>query len=114
MVLKRALFGLKTESRSFHECFGDLLREMGFQPTQVDQNLWYRKSDDYDGYNFIATHVDDFLILAKNPMDYMAQVEQSFKFRDVMNSPKQYLGNELSHRGGNIHVSTKKNVVEIL
>jgi hypothetical protein len=33
VTLQRALYGLKTASRSFHEFFGDTLRRMGFVPT---------------------------------------------------------------------------------
>ena len=40
VVLKRALYGLKTAARSFHEFFGDFLRTMGFKPSRADQDLW--------------------------------------------------------------------------
>ena len=62
----------------------------------------------------IATHVDDILIVAKKPMDYMAKIEQSFKLCDVTDSPEQYLGNELSHKNEKIRVGTKKYVAEVL
>jgi hypothetical protein len=40
IILKRALYGLKTTSRSFHEFFGDCLKSIGFQPSRADQDLW--------------------------------------------------------------------------
>ena len=86
-MLKRALYGLKTSSRVFNEFFGDLLRSMGFVLSRVDQDLWYRKSDDYEEYDYIATHIDDIIIAAKKPMDYMNVIEQSFKVRSVNSSP---------------------------
>ena len=90
------------------------MREMGFQPSRADQGLWYRKSDDFDGYDCIVTHVDGILVVAKKPMDYMTKIKQSFKLRDMTDSPEEYLGNELSHQGGKIHILTNKYVGEVL
>jgi hypothetical protein len=39
IILKRALYGIKTVSRSFHELFGDWFRSIGFPPSRVDQDL---------------------------------------------------------------------------
>jgi restriction endonuclease Mrr len=69
---------LKTASRSFHEFFGDCLQRIGFFPSRADQDLWIRKSDDYHGYDYIATHVDNIIIAAKRPQEYMAMIEQEF------------------------------------
>ena len=65
VVLKRALYGLNNASRSSHEFFGDFLRSLGFKPLRADQYLWIRKSEHYNRYKYIATHVDDTIIAAK-------------------------------------------------
>ena len=114
VVLKRALYGLKTASASFHKFFGDFLRELGFKPSRADQDLWIRKSDEYEGYDYIATHVDDIIIVAKDPVSYMNRIEQRFKVRDVTDSPEYYLGSNLVRRNGKIYISSKKYVKEIL
>ena len=114
VVLKRALYGLKTASASFHQFLGDFLREMGFTPSRADQDLWLRKSDEHKGYDYIATHVDDIIIVAKNPSKYMTHIEQHFQVRDVTDSPSYYLGNDLVRRGKLIHLSTKNYVKEVL
>jgi hypothetical protein len=112
--LKRALYGLPVASRAFHEFFGNTLTIMGFTPSRADQDLWIRKSDDYDGYDYIATHVDDILICAKDPSKYMTEIEQEFKVRDVSNTPEYYLGNNLQWRNGMIHISSRKYTREVL
>ena len=112
--LKRALYGLATASRAFHEFFGDTLRAMGFEPTRADQDLWIRRSDDYDGYDYIATHVDDLIIVSKDPSQYMSQLEQQFKIRDISDSPEYYLGNDLRKHETTFHVSTGKYIREAL
>jgi hypothetical protein len=114
VVLQRALYGLATASRSFHEFFGDCLRQMGFKPTRADQDLWYRKSDDYNGYDYIATHVDDIIIAAKRPAEYMTQIEHEFAVRNKEDTPSYYLGNDVKRVGNRFHISSKKYVTEAL
>jgi hypothetical protein len=114
VILKRALYGLKTASRSFHEFFGDTLRRMGFTCSRADQDLWLRPSDDYEGYDYIATHVDDLIIAAKKPAVYMNQIEQEFLIRNKADSPSYYLGNDIKMVNNRLHVSTKKYVQEVL
>ena len=113
VVLKRALYGLKTASASFHKFLGDFLREMGFEPTRADQDLWIKKSEQYEGYDYIATHVDDIIIVAKNPLEYMSHIEQHFQVRDVTDSPEYYLGNNIAKRNGKMVISTKKYLKEV-
>lgn len=113
--LKRALYGLKTASRSFHEFFAECLMRMGFKPTRADPDLWYRKSDDYEGYDYMATHVDDVIIAAKRPAEYMAQIEHEFNVRNQEDSPSYYLGNSYKRlANGTIHVSSTKYLKEVL
>jgi Reverse transcriptase (RNA-dependent DNA polymerase) len=116
VTLQRALYGLKTASRSFHEFFGDTLRRMGFTPTRADQDLRYRKADDHIGYDYIATHVDDIAIAAMRPAEYMNQIEQEFLVRNKEDSPSYYLGNDLQMKQGSksLHVSNKTYIKEVL
>ena len=114
-VVKRALYGLKTASRSFHEFLGDTLRSLGFRSSRADQDLWYRESKDYEGYDYIASHVDDLLIASKRPQEIMAAIEHEFMLRNKEDSPSYYLGNDLRRtKEGYLHVSSKKYVTEVL
>eukprot|EP00957_Ditylum_brightwellii_P081439 6194867-Ditylum_brightwellii.AAC.1 len=79
VVLKRVLYGLKTVSASFYKFFGVFLGEMGFEPSRTDQDIWIKKSEHYEGYDYIATHVDDFIIVAKILLEYMSHIEQHFQ-----------------------------------
>jgi Reverse transcriptase (RNA-dependent DNA polymerase) len=114
VILKRALYGLKTSSRSFHEFFGDKLRRMGFTCSRADLDLWIKKSEDYEGYDYIATHVDDLIIAAKNPANYMNEIEQEFLIRNKAYSPSYYLGNDIKQVGKGIHISSKKYATKVL
>ena len=88
---------------------------MGFRPPRADHGLWYKWSDDHDVCDYIATHVDDVIIAAKKPMDYMALIEQEFVSRDMDDSPRYYLGNDVKNNLGKyIHISSTKYVSEIV
>eukprot|EP00957_Ditylum_brightwellii_P015719 1185301-Ditylum_brightwellii.AAC.1 len=86
---------------------------MKFTPSRADQDLWIKKSDLYNGYYYIATHVDDIIIVAKDPVEYMNHIKQHFNVRDVTDLPEYYLSNNLIKQNGRIHVSTKKYVTEV-
>ena len=62
VVLNCALYCFKTSYNSFHNLFGNFLRDIGFTPSRADQDLWLIKSGEYHGYNYIATHVEDIII----------------------------------------------------
>ena len=81
--IKRALYGLATAARAYHEFFADLLRRMGFTPSRADEDLWVRKSEEYMGYDYIATHVDDLIIASKDPLKYISQIEQEFALQNI-------------------------------
>ena len=44
------------------------------------------KSYKYDGYNYIATHVDEIIIAAKDPSKYMNETEQKFQVQNIIDS----------------------------
>eukprot|EP00957_Ditylum_brightwellii_P171867 13083971-Ditylum_brightwellii.AAC.1 len=75
---------------------------MKFEPSRVDQSLWIKKSEHYEGYDYIATHVDDFIIVTKNPLKYMGHIEQHFQVRDVMDSSEYYLGINIAKRSSKV------------
>ena len=87
VVLKIALYVMKTAARSFHEVLEDFLWRHGFIQTQSDQDMWYKKSYEYNGYDYIITHVDDFLISSIKPGKYTWKIEQEFTLRMVEPSP---------------------------
>ena len=108
--ISRALYGLTTSSRAFYESLADLLRRIGFTATRADPDLWYKKSPYYEGYDYIATHVDNLMVAAKRPMDDLQYV-----LRDKEDSPKYYLGADIKKvLDKYIHISAHKYVDEMM
>jgi hypothetical protein len=89
---------------------------MGFVPTRADQVLWYKKADDHDGYDYIATHVDDIVIASKRPAQYMDMIEHEFLVQNKEDSPSYYPGNDLKLKQGSnlLHISNKTTIKEVL
>ena len=114
VVINKALYGMKTAARSFHELLEDTLRHMGFTPSIYDQDLWWRKETDYDGYDFIVTHVDNILIASHKPEKYMSKIKKQFTVRNIQDNPSYYLGVHIKKRKGLIHLSCGDYISEIL
>ena len=47
---------------------------MNFTPSRADPDLWMRLTTDGKGYDYIATYVDDLIIVAKEPKQYMKKI----------------------------------------
>ena len=78
VLVVKALYGLKTSAAAWWQCFADKLRSMGFNSSRADSNVWLKKRTDTNGncigYDYIACHVDDFIILVDSPEQYMAEL----------------------------------------
>ena len=91
------------------------MRRIGFTATRADPDLWYVKSKDHDGYDYIATHVDDLMVAAKRPLDYLHLIEQEFVLRNKEESPYYYLGANMKKiLDKYIHISSHKYIEELI
>jgi len=92
MIIKKALYGLASSSRAFRGYFADFLRSLGFFPARYDRDLWMRKREENDGYDYLCTHVDDFKIVARNPQRWIDAIASKFNLKNA-GDPDYYLGN---------------------
>jgi hypothetical protein len=61
------MFELKTSAARFHEHLIESLLGFGFMNTKHDPDLWIMDKSSH--YKYLATYVDDILILIKDPME---------------------------------------------
>jgi hypothetical protein len=54
-IIKKALYGLKSSDNHWHSHFTQSLYPMGFKPTRLDCNVWIRKKENGEGYDYITT-----------------------------------------------------------
>ncbi len=79
LVIKRALYGLKTSGARWHDRFADCLRELGFMPCRAEPDTWMRRNGDI--YEYLAVYVDDLCIAMKNPKEFTDHLMEKYKFK---------------------------------
>jgi hypothetical protein len=65
MIIQKAQYGLKTSGKCWHDKMHDTLRDMGFTPSKVEEDIWMRDMGDH--YEYLAVYVDDVMIASRNP-----------------------------------------------
>jgi len=67
LVIEKALYGLRSSGKRWHERFAECLREEGFQPCKVEPDIWMRPLMDNSCYEYIAIYVDNLALGMKDP-----------------------------------------------
>jgi hypothetical protein len=93
MIIVRSIYGLKSSAAAFHEVLSDSLTRLGFVPSRADFNLWMKDCGTH--YEYIATWVDDLLIMSRDPMEIIKGLEKDYKLKGV-GAPEYYLGGDIS------------------
>ena len=115
VIVKKALYGLATSARRWSLTLGDAIKDMGFKPTRADPDLWIKSTSNNEKYEYIATYVDDIIIVAEEPSKYLDIIKKKFPIRNIEELPEYYLGNNLEIRKNKtIKVHSKKYVTEII
>ena len=81
-IIKKALYGLKSSGKCWHDRLHDVLRDMGFFPSKAEEDIWMR--DQGDHYEYIAVYVDDLMIASKDPkgiIDALTSKPNNFKLK---------------------------------
>ena len=79
LIIVKALYGLKSSGLRWHERFADTLREMGFEVSKADPDVWMRLNNKV--WEYIAVYVDDLCIAAKNPQEICDTLTQKYKYK---------------------------------
>ena len=95
VIIKKALYGLATSARQWSLTLGEAIAEMGFQPTRADPDLWIKLDQENNKYEYIATYVDDIIVVSKNPMQYINIIKEKFPLRNIEEMPEYYVGDNL-------------------
>ena len=100
VIIQKALYGLVSSSERWHAHFADTLRGLGFRPTRYDNDVWIKDGDDGKTYDYLCTHVDDFMIVSKKPEVIMKALEDTYNIKGK-GPPDYYLGNDYKQIKGN-------------
>ena len=70
---------------------GKKLRQMGFESSLHDTDVWTKQLSHRN--DCIATHVDDLMVVAKNPKACMKELGSFFNLK-TEGTPDYFLGND--------------------
>jgi hypothetical protein len=80
----KALHGLPTSANRWHAHLADHLRQMGFSPTRYDPDAWIKYCDNTkQDLDYIGTHADDLMAVAKDPMQHMKCLQETFTIKKI-------------------------------
>ena len=84
MLVRKALYGLKSFGTVFREFLAGNLAAMGYCPRSADLDLWLRpevKPDGFEYYEYILCYVDNMLYISHNPRKSMKRIQEDFKLK---------------------------------
>ena len=100
MVVKKALYGLKSSGAAFRALLAERLYEIGFVPSKGDSDVWMRpgvKPNGFEYWEYILCYVDDVLCVSHKTTETLQALQRFFKLKDdKIDEPDMYLGAEVS------------------
>jgi hypothetical protein len=114
LIIHKALYGLKTSGKRWHERLYDVMRDMGFYPSKADTDVWMRRVDDY--YEYIAVYVDDLAIASKHPEKIISGLKDRHKLKLKGVGPiEYYLGCDFARDpDGTLYYGPRKYIEQML
>ena len=96
MIIKRALYGLKSSGAAFRAKLADCIWDLGYRPSKADPDVWLKaatKSNGQEYYEMILCYVDDVISISERPMRAIEGIKAVFKLKgDKAEIPDMYLG----------------------
>ena len=100
MLIRKALYGLKSSGAAFGAHLAETLYDIGFVTTQANPDVWRRpavKEDGFEYYEYVLCYVDDIVAISHKAKDALKAVQAIFKLKDdKIEPPDMYLGAALS------------------
>lgn len=87
---RKTLYGLCSSSERFHAHLADTISSFGFSQTCFNNDVWIILDESGKHYEYICTHVDNFLIRSKNPEQVMKETESVYLVKHSSKGPPSY------------------------
>ena len=95
MLIRKALYGLKSSGYSWRKALAETLSDMGYVPSMADPDVYRRRSTRKNGsdyWEFVLTYVDDILCVSEKPMATMDILKKTYALKEEAAEPDRYLG----------------------
>jgi hypothetical protein len=108
LVIKKALYGLRTSGARWHDRLSDVLRDIGFFPCKAEPDIWIILKNGH--YEYLAVYVDDLAMAMEDPAEFVKLLEEKYKFHFKGTGPIAFhLGIDLyEEEDGTLCMSSKK------
>ena len=102
MVIKKALYGLKSIGATFRAHLAGTLNNLNYQPTKGDPDVWIcpaMKPDGFEYYEMTLVYIDKLLCISAEPKATLEGIQSTFKLKDDrIERLDTYLGAELAQK----------------
>ena len=102
IIIRRALYGLKTSAATWRQHLADTITNMVFTASLADSEVFMKANSFGDGrvhdeyYTYIMVYVDDILIIDKSPGHFMDILKPSYIIKpDSIKQSTSYLGSDI-------------------
>ena len=96
LIVTRALYGLKSAGFSWRSSFAQTLRDLKFESTKADPDVWIRaavREDGFEYYEMVFVYVDDLLIISQKPRAVLDSISEFYTVKPGSDKePEIYLG----------------------
>jgi hypothetical protein len=100
MIVKKALYGLKSSGAAFRAHLAETLYDLNYKPTKADPDVWIRpatKPNKFEYYEMLLVYVDYVLCISHDAEATMKGIQETFKLKgDKIEVPTHYLGAQIS------------------
>jgi hypothetical protein len=100
MIIKKALYGLKSSCAAFRAHLTETLDAMGYKHSYADPDIWLGavvKPDSFKYYKYIPCYVDNVMCISTDPKKSMQRIQEDFKLKDYkIAEPDVYLGGTIA------------------
>jgi hypothetical protein len=90
LIIDKALYGLKSSGLRWHDKLFDTLRELGFEVSKADNDVWMRPCPNGECYEYIAVYVDDLCLVMKDPQAFINSLKEKYGFKLKGVGPLEY------------------------
>ena len=88
LVIRKALYGLKSSGLRWSHRIHDITLHLEFKPCKVDACVWLREMK--TRYEYIAIYVDNLLIASEKPQQIIGDLKENFKLKIESDGPLEY------------------------
>jgi Reverse transcriptase (RNA-dependent DNA polymerase) len=115
LIIRKALYGLRSSGKRWHERFADCLRDEGFSPCKTEPDVWIRPNQKGTCYKMIAVYVDDLAIGMEEPEAFLEVLKVKYKFKLKGSGPISFhLGCGFSHDKDGILIMSPSQYVDCM